>query len=56
MYAVEYTWISVPIPVTTRIIMAESGSSRKPQGTWKPPIPECVCNGIDGIHCATVTS
>src|SRR5262245_65974327 len=37
MYAVEYTWMSVPMPVTTRIITADSGSSRNASGTEKVP-------------------
>src|SRR5262249_55416760 len=37
MYAVEYTWMSDPIPVTTRIITADSGSSRNASATEKSP-------------------
>src|SRR6185503_20077672 len=45
------------MPVTTSSIMPESGSRRKPHGTSKPPtVPLPICSGIDGIHCATVTS
>src|SRR5438132_10459381 len=37
MYAVEYTWISEPIPVTTRIITDDSGSSRSVRPTDRSP-------------------
>ena len=37
MYPIEYRWISVPTPVTKRIIVTESGSTRKPIFTTKPP-------------------
>src|SRR5215510_1042064 len=37
MYAVEYTWMSDPMPVTTRIITADRGSSRNASGTEKVP-------------------
>src|SRR5437867_2226284 len=37
MYAVEYTWISDPIPVTTRIIKADKGSTRSVKLTLKAP-------------------
>ncbi len=44
------------MPVTTRIIIPESGSSRNPQGAWNMPMPPRVASGIEGIHCATTTS
>ena len=45
------------MPVTMRIIIPESGSRRKPHGTWKlPTVPFPICNGMEGIHGATVTS
>ena len=37
MYPIEYRWISVPTPVTKRIIVVDSGSTRKRKSTWKPP-------------------
>src|SRR5205814_4357197 len=37
MYPIEYRWISVPTPVTNRIIVTESGSARKPIFTTNPP-------------------
>ena len=36
MYPIEYRWISVPTPVTNRIIVDESGSTRKRKSTRKP--------------------
>ncbi len=44
------------MPVMIRIIMPDSGSIRNPQVTAKSPMPVLVASGIDGIHCATVTS
>src|SRR5712691_7532133 len=44
------------MPVTTRIISADSGSSRKPQVTLNRPTPLLVCSGICGIHSATLMS
>ncbi len=37
MYAVEYTWINDPMPVTTRIMSAERGSRRNEKLTVKSP-------------------
>ena len=37
-------------------IIAESGSSRKPQLTSKLPMPSCVASGMRGIHSPIVTS
>src|SRR5437763_9669452 len=37
MYAIEYTWISDPMPVTTRIITAASGSRYSVNGALKSP-------------------
>jgi hypothetical protein len=57
MYAVEYTWISVPTPVTTRIIIAESGSRRSSQAASKAPIaPLPTSSGIDPIQSTPGTS
>src|SRR3954453_17129191 len=44
------------MPVTTRIIIPDSGSSRNPQVTWNSPTPLLVSSGMRGIHSATVTS
>src|SRR5262245_20605498 len=49
-------WISEPMPVTTRIIMPDSGSSRNPHVTSKLPMPSCVASGIFGIHSSTLMS
>ncbi len=47
----------MPIPVTIRIIIPESGSRRNPQGTDKLPIePSLSCSGIADSQSATVTS
>ena len=47
----------VPMPVMMRIIIPDSGSRRKPHGTWNDPTaPDEVWSGMDGIHCATTTS
>ena len=44
------------MPVTTRIIIPESGSSRKPHGIEKLPIvPFASASGIAEIHDATRT-
>ena len=44
------------MPVTTRIIIPESGSRRKPHGIWKLPIvPFASASGIDEIHGARRT-
>src|SRR4051812_10869148 len=37
MYAVEYTWISEPMPVITRIMIADSGSSASANAAVKSP-------------------
>ena len=37
MYPMEYRWISVPMPVTNRHMVIDSGSTRKPKSTWRPP-------------------
>ena len=37
MYPIEYRWINAPIPVTTRIIVALSVSSRRSAPTLNPP-------------------
>ena len=45
------------MPVTTRSIMPDSGSSLNPHGIWNEPIaPLPICSGIAGIHCMSVTS
>ena len=38
------------MPVTMRIIIPDSGSSRSSHGTWNSPMPEVVSKGIGGIH------
>src|SRR5215468_2296231 len=49
--------MSVPMPVTMRIIIPDSGSSRNPHSTWNiPTVSLLVASGIDGIHCAMTTS
>ena len=45
------------MPVTTSIIIPDSGSSRNPHGTWNSADAAVAsASGIDGIHCATMTS
>ena len=43
------------MPVTMRIIIPDSGSSRKLHGATKEPHPSVVWSGIAGIHSATTT-
>ena len=38
MYPIEYKWISEPMPVTISIIVSESASIWKANGTCIPPI------------------
>src|SRR5882672_8887250 len=54
MYAVEYTWIRNPTPVTTRIITADSGSSVRTHGTDSDRAPPP--SSPPGIHSPTVSS
>ena len=37
MYPIEYTWIRVPTPVTTRSMVAERGSRSRVSGARKVP-------------------
>src|SRR3954451_11500979 len=37
MYPIEYRWISEPTPVTNRIIVVDSGSTRNRKSTLTPP-------------------
>jgi len=37
MYATEYTWMSVPTKVTSITKVMDSGSSRMPRSTSRPP-------------------
>ena len=37
MYPIEYRWISVPMPVTNRAIVIDSGSTKKPASTRSDP-------------------
>src|SRR4051812_35124342 len=37
MYPIEYRWMSVPTPVTNRIIVDDNGSTRNRNCTLKPP-------------------
>ena len=43
------------MPVTTRIIIPDSGSSVNAQGTSNEPMPPAVSSGMGGIQAATVT-
>src|SRR5688572_11637806 len=49
-------WINRPMPVTTRIIIPESGSSLNAQGTSNDPIPCAVASGIGGIQWPRLTT
>ena len=50
-------WISKPTPVTTKIITAESGSSRNPQSAVKfVTEPEVMWNGPAGTHSNKIFS
>ena len=44
------------MPLTTRIIRPDSGSSRNAQSTRNAPIPSTVSSGIAGIHEPSTTS
>ena len=44
------------MPVTTRIIIPDSGSSLNAHGTWNEPMPCAVASGIGGIQSPSVTT
>ena len=44
------------MPVTIRLIIADSGSSRNAHGTSNAPMPDTVSSGIGGSHWATITT